>query len=495
MKCLLILFTALCPMLVFAQDYQPIASNHVRFYDRGEPEDFDEYGLRVDSVVTDGTDSIYYNYLASRDYDGSNWNGGCDFKRYSWVGSSVVLKPNGWSFFVTEREDTLKINHAAQINDTWVALNVSTDSIIWATVTNNSNQSVLGLNDNVKVISFVMKDENNTTIQHPINGSSIRIGEMLGLIKSVDLYHFPSFIESSFHDNITLSGAEDLGIGLRRPKRELLFAEFEVGDEFAYRYRVGYHDPFTPNAEVYDTLVQIIDKQSQPSLSYTVLKYSSSRTYQVDPMTGPYYATQYASDTYSYSNHTLYPFYDDSICERMPFEMFDFLYDPSFNTVYEVAGDTLSFQVYSTQFGDIQPNGCIPDYFFEYLPWNVDYAEHLGAVWGQTSNAYDDTSYQLYYMKRGANVWGSPTTVSQILDVASLNEDSPQIYPNPIKRGTTLNLGDYYNRVDVMDITGKQVFTDQNRDVLETGNLTPGIYLIKITAEAGSAVKKLVVTD
>ena len=482
-------------MLVFAQDYQPIASNHVRFYDRGEPEDFDEYGLRVDSVVTDGTDSIYYNYLASRDYDGSNWNGGCDFKRYSWVGSSVVLKPNGWTFFVTESDDTIKINQTAQINDTWVALSLSTDSIIWANVTSNSNQSVLGLNDNVKVISFVMKDENNATIPHHINGSTIQIGEMFGLIKSMDLFHFPSFIEDSFHDNISLNGAEDLGVSVRRPKNELLFEEFEVGDEFAYRYRVGYHDPFMPNAEVYDTLVQIIDKQTQPSLSYTVLKYSSSRTYQVDPMTGPYYATQYASDTYSYSNHTLYPFYDDSICERMPFEMFDFLYDPSFNTVYEVAGDTLSFQVYSTQFGDIQPNGCIPDYFFEYQPWNVDYIEHLGAVWGQTSNAYDDTSYQLYYMKRGANVWGSPTTVSQILGVKNSSKNSTLIYPNPVKHGTRLNLGSYRSQVELFDVSGKLMLSARNTNEIETENLSSGIYFVKTEYNAGSDVQKLVVTD
>ena len=341
----LFLSVLLFPVIGSAQNFQPVASHHVRFFDRSESGSYDLYGMRIDSVVIDGTDSIYFNYPASRDHN-SNAGLDCRFKRYSFVGSSVIVKDNGWTHFVNQDEDTIKINHLAQLNDTWPVLNISSNSIVWATVTDVSSQAILGMNDNVKTISFMLRAANNSVLAHPMNGKTIKIGETFGLVKSIDFHHFPDHIEDSFHDDIFLVGAEGFNLGLRRPREELLFKEFNIGDEFAFRYSVNYHGVGQGgfNAEQYDTLIQIIDKQTQPQLQYTLAIHSHSRVYQTDPLLGPIYVHDYSSATSAYLGHGFFPFYNDSICHRMPFEMFRLRYgDLSFNTEYEINGDTVSF--------------------------------------------------------------------------------------------------------------------------------------------------------
>jgi hypothetical protein len=495
-KPLSLIVLGLLPVASIGQNYQPVASQHVRFFDRNEPEDFDEYGLRIDSVTTNGTDSTYYNYLASRDYAGFGDNGDCRFKRYSWIGTPVTVKANGWTFFVNEVQDTVKIHHEALLNDTWPALHLSSDSIVWATVTDISAQTVLGISDNVKTISFTMKDASNATLTHHINGSTMQIGETLGLVKSFDLYHFPNYLEAWFHDNISLTGAEDLNAGIRRPKIELLFEEFQIGDEFAFRTRVNYHDPAIWNAEVYDTLIQIIDKQSQPELQYTLAVHTSSRTYFVDQNLGPTFVNQYSSFTTIATDHRFYPFYEHHSWMNMPSEMYErAMIDKSFNNAYEYINDTLKMNVFSTVFGDLQPNGCIDDGVFESVPWNIQFKEHLGAVWAWWYWAYDDTNFSLRYLKRGSNIYGLPVSVSDIQGVHQTPSLSLHFYPNPVQRVDPLHLSSNFKQVEIFDLSGKLMITEQNASTIQLDNMRVGVYLIRLTSESGVSTQKLVVTD
>ena len=51
------------------------------------------------------------------------------------------------------------------------------------------------------------------------------------------------------------------------------------------------------------------------------------------------------------------------------------------------------------------------------------------------------------------------------------------IYPNPSEDGV-LNLNAVYDRVDVMDITGKVLFTTYTTQRIELKDQKPGIYFV-----------------
>ncbi len=484
------------------QDYQPIMSNHVRFYDRGQSEGYDEYGIKIDSIAVNGTDSIYYNYLATRDYNGYGFGGGtgeCDFKQYSWVGNPVIVKNDGWTYFVNQDQDSIKVNHSAQLAQTWPALQISSNSIVWATVTNVGSDNILGIVDNVKTIEFNLYHSNGQPLSHYLNGTKIKIGETLGLVEGLDLYHFPNYIEDTFLGSFPLTGIDEMNLGIRRPGTETLFEEFEVGDEFAYKVYQNIHQPIS--TDHFNYLITVIQKTTLPQPEYTVVIYESATITDWD-FTGITYTTSYSIDTAVYNNLGFFLFYDTLIGRKMPSEMFDNSGPlensntaKGFTTGYRIINDSLTFSHFATEFGNLQEDGCINDYFFEFVPWNIRYAEHLGAVYATTSNAYDDTQLYLTYLKRGNSIYGTPITVSQILSVSECSSGIQfPVYPNPVGSGESIDLGSSYQLIELLDMSGKSVLVKRNKKFLRIENLSSGIYLLKLRNPKGISTQKLIVT-
>lgn len=52
------------------------------------------------------------------------------------------------------------------------------------------------------------------------------------------------------------------------------------------------------------------------------------------------------------------------------------------------------------------------------------------------------------------------------------------VYPNPIQNGSTLNLGDTFERVTLYDLNGREIYTEENTDQLELRDLMNGIYIL-----------------
>jgi hypothetical protein len=71
-----------------------------------------------------------------------------------------------------------------------------------------------------------------------------------------------------------------------------------------------------------------------------------------------------------------------------------------------------------------------------------------------------------------------------------------KLYPNPLT-GNLLNIasaGNAAKTVAIFDITGKQVLnTTTANGTVNTGNLTAGVYIVKVTEEGKTATKKLIV--
>ncbi|WP_339624466.1 endonuclease [uncultured Winogradskyella sp.] len=98
-----------------------------------------------------------------------------------------------------------------------------------------------------------------------------------------------------------------------------------------------------------------------------------------------------------------------------------------------------------------------------------------------TSNRvkFDDISYTCY----------------SVLNVDQFNNSSIKLYPNPIKKNLTVNLKlDTITTVEIYDLLGKRVFkssinTTNNINLQE---LKAGIYIIKLTQNNASIIKKII---
>ncbi|RMG59792.1 MAG: T9SS C-terminal target domain-containing protein, partial [Bacteroidetes bacterium] len=71
-----------------------------------------------------------------------------------------------------------------------------------------------------------------------------------------------------------------------------------------------------------------------------------------------------------------------------------------------------------------------------------------------------------------------------------------QIFPNPTADAVTLKAPDRLHQVDVLDLTGRRLTTWRGRHTqvhLRLGDLSPGLYLLKIQGAGGHALRKVMV--
>ena len=81
-----------------------------------------------------------------------------------------------------------------------------------------------------------------------------------------------------------------------------------------------------------------------------------------------------------------------------------------------------------------------------------------------------------------------------------LNEKSVKLYPNPNKGSFTIetDIELKMNAVNVFDITGKKVFSEElhkknSMHQLNLSSIKTGIYIVQIETEKGSICKKMIV--
>lgn len=89
-----------------------------------------------------------------------------------------------------------------------------------------------------------------------------------------------------------------------------------------------------------------------------------------------------------------------------------------------------------------------------------------------------------------------PRNAADVVVITSVNEENKfsglKLYPNPADEVVTLTGLPAHATVQVVDLTGKTMFTT-NAAVINTGAMSNGIYLVKITSDNVSKTYKLVV--
>lgn len=125
----------------------------------------------------------------------------------------------------------------------------------------------------------------------------------------------------------------------------------------------------------------------------------------------------------------------------------------------------------------------------------TDEFNNLGTFGGNWSTFGEDLAGELYI----ANYNGQISKIKgEILSVDDVETIAPRLFPNPANDKVTIQLENgILQEVTIMDMKGSILFTEKNGTTsnleVSTNALAKGMYLVKITSENGTAIKKLLV--
>ena len=79
------------------------------------------------------------------------------------------------------------------------------------------------------------------------------------------------------------------------------------------------------------------------------------------------------------------------------------------------------------------------------------------------------------------------------MDNENLTEFS--VYPNPATENGFVDVTETNGTVELINLSGSVIFTQpltQQKMAIYTGDLTPGIYMVRVTTNESTSVKKLI---
>lgn len=474
-----------------AQDYQSVKSGFIHFF---LGEDGKDHGMQMDSVTVSGTDSVFTNYLTVRQLD----EGRLNVHVAGWLGEKTIIKPTGENLFFNSEGDTIFIETQAQLNDSWNLFKLDAASYLEASVSSIGAETVLESSVDVKTISLQRKDYSGIPLNHPLNGKTIRVSNSLGIIQGLDFHLFPN---DTTH--IEIAGMENPNVGIHRLTQAEAYG-FEVGDEFHYKYEKDANDGSSPLFEKrIQRVTSVDDNQNGRRIMFEVWKWVQRFNGQPSPLT-LIEESSYFVDSLNVSE----PWLSSPLTNAMPNSAEDL--DTSSGYLYFAPIEfhhfettnipALRFQGSDDSHYEIDSIGFWSSAIFSGWDYSTTiYGKGIGRTYYSRQVGtldYRDDVEELVYFKKGNQEWGTPYTISEIMDVGITEQQEKfPIYPNPLKSGTHLQLGEQFTQVEILDLSGKLMHSVKNVAVVETTGLKGGIYLVKIVAESGSYSQRLIVTN
>jgi len=125
----------------------------------------------------------------------------------------------------------------------------------------------------------------------------------------------------------------------------------------------------------------------------------------------------------------------------------------------------------------------------------TDEYNNLGTFGGNWSTFGEDLAGELYIANYNGQISKIKGEVLSIDDVENLNL---RLFPNPADDKVTIQLQDgLLQEVAIMDLKGSTLFTEKHTATttleISTDGFASGMYLVKITTDSGTAIKKLLI--
>lgn len=213
------------PPLMASEDWQCVYPGKTAYFeDAGKM----VYTVRIDSVRDDG--KTLYPFSDFRQVDDECYSATSG----SWIARRIVLDEDGNTVFVTGEDLPFLVRNKARLGDTWDAFSNGRIKVR-GQVTANEPQTVLGMTDSVKTITFSVFDLNGKPVSHMLDAQSIRISKTLGLVRTFNFYRLEN---DRYPDGdiafgwFDLIGTSEPQLGFKPINQKELYFDFQAGDEF-----------------------------------------------------------------------------------------------------------------------------------------------------------------------------------------------------------------------------------------------------------------------
>jgi len=469
------------PLFCFSQDYQTVRSDFVHFF---LDENGNDHGMRMDSVGVEGNDSVLINYLTLR------YKTYGVFEAYapSWLGAKTIIKPNGDNLFFNEGLDTILIKSQAQLLDTWSLFTLDSTSYLEGRIVGIGTNEVLDSLVEIKVIEIQGKNFSGIAINHPLNGKTMAISKTLGILLGFDFHLFPEDTAQ-----VEIAGMENPDVGIHRLTKGEAY-DFQVGDEFHYSRTEG----SPSNVNYWEQRIHRVNNVSGNTYQIYVGFDIYKRTRWFNGPIGP--ETEVVQSTFITANENW-----QDLGSRMAFmprqaSVFDTTQVMGYGIL-----DIANIGMHSSGRLAAHHNSSTAMYEQDSLGFWSEAAtvsggesttNHYAAGIGKTKWRYfysdgwewDEQTESLRYF--------TPFTVSWIMAIENRQISNPSVYPNPIREGDLLTVGEGCKQLELFDLNGKLLLIRQNPTNLQTEGLKPGVYILRVSGENGTTSRqRLVVTD
>lgn len=471
MKIRLLLLQFLFLSISFAQNYQTINSANINFFGNADSSYF--LATRIDSIEVIGNDSVFYSFKTVRFNAPSTFTStNCVAKLEDpWIGRKVILANNGFNMFINQDYDSIKINTLANIGDTFTMYSYPNGNWIRASVINIDTITIFNVIDSIKTYHLF---SNDSLFQLP---NTLQISKNHGFTELYPFYSFPNFYTKidcnniynfqNINSSLKLVGSSLLRVGIYTPRIKDIYS-LNIGDEYQH-YHYGWDNNGSSttytNYLILDKIISVSQIQFQvrrsigPMIDTLILSYNNPDSL----------ITTYLPEEFQYANQYCFSYTKDSSQCNLTYNKFN------------ISGGLMN----DTCFG--YPLDSYSDVYFY----------TIGANMVQLHNNWYDSGYQGGITDESNIIVGGDTCGNwYVLSVNEVEQIKFNIYPNPSPDVVqyTSNVQSVIS-ISVQSITGELVKNFTNyppNGKLSLGDLPKGIYLIKLSNEKSSVVRKLV---
>jgi hypothetical protein len=448
--------------------------------------------FRRDSVyLLPGQDTVFLSY---RTIIEETYNYPCfDTTNGSILGRRIYEKADGTFYFFNYSHDTITIKTQAPLNGTWRLCSLANNGRVDAKVISIGIDSVLGVTDSVKTISFQAKNSSGNNISYYLNLLTIKLSKHYGLTSMLDVYHIN---DTNVWDNTkiySLAGKTDPVTGIQ-PFGWSDVYNLNVGDVFHY-HGFQHYNWYGPE---WWQIQQVISKSVSPNGDTIHYQFDDCKLTN-NPWPSP--SIQKTHDTISMT--VIFPSLDSAGIYRLPME-FHSQWDNGM-AIAAAYSRTIDYNGRMVQIINDQayasPTDPCWEYVFEGMYAPVYYSPGLGQTgyiseWWESGITYDWENH-LVYFEKGNETWGTPVandcstllgTDRQLTPV----ETSIVISPDPVDQSALVTIpglrpGETAN-LAIYNETGSKVFSGQLHSSTYTfrrNSLPAGIYFIVVSGDNG----------
>lgn len=405
----------------------------------------------------------------------------------------------GENFFFNSSGDGIRFSTLMPTNQPWICCRITDTTRLDAMVASTGIETVLGVADSVKYISFQAKRITGELISHPINNQVFKLSKHFGMLTLFDFYVFPNYPSGSEVHLLTGISSQGQVSGEQNLSYKEVFS-FSPGDEFHTDY--GGSDPhYSPPMN--KVVKRVLESKLNSTLDTVTYKMSLFyHSFNGQPDGKHIYGRDTIIETYSilsdkcngvdnFPEQTIFCFNTNGTLKSV--NSYNQFRNSRYNSrrVKEekenyvpcsFCADTL-VGISKTQLEDgnwlqYYIDGCGgPFYYYSYTNWYHD---------TQT------TFFNLVYFKKGNETWGTPldTTDWVVPQILQEQEKVPiSIYPNPSGDMVTVEIPikektAYW--LEIITLTGNKIIGMEifdSKSTFDISSFGKGMYILKLFDE------------